>query len=368
MKDFIVENLKTGRIRPSKSPYTSPFFFGKKKDGKLRPIQDYQKLNQITVPNKTPLPLIKEVINQLNGAKVFSKMDIRWGFNNIRIKEGDEEKAAFVTSEGLFEPTVMFFGLTNSPATFQTMMNAILRPVILEGHVQVYIDDILVYTSTKEEHRALVRRVLQILKENRLYLKPEKCEFEKDHVDYLGVVVSVNGVAMDHEKVKAITDWLTPKKLVQVQEFIGFLNFYRRFIEGFSKIARPLHDLTKKDAAFTWTTECQTAFEELKHRVTSAPILAMARDERLMRIEADACQTATGGVLSQEQEGIFRPIAYFSQSLNETERNYDIYDRELLGIMKALKEWRHYVIGRKFKIWTNHKNLEYFMEKRDLNC
>ena len=156
MKDFLAENLRTGRIRPSKSPYASPFFFGKKKDGKLRPIQDYRKLNAIMVPNKTPLPLIKEVIDRLNGAKVFSKMDIRWGFNNVRIKEGDEEKAAFVTSEGLFEPTVMFFGLTNSPATFQTMMNAILRPVILEGHVQVYIDDILVYTSTKEEHRTLV--------------------------------------------------------------------------------------------------------------------------------------------------------------------------------------------------------------------
>ena len=152
MKDFLEENLRTGRIRPSKSPYASPFFFGNKKDGKLRPIQDYRKLNQIMVPNKTPLPLIKEVIDRLNGAKIFSKMDIRWGFNNIQIKEGDEEKATFVTSEGLFEPTVMFFGLTNSPATFQTMMNAILRPVILEGHVQVYIDDILVYTSTKEEH------------------------------------------------------------------------------------------------------------------------------------------------------------------------------------------------------------------------
>ena len=261
----------------------------------------------------------------------------------------------------------MFFGLTNSPATFQMMMNAILRPVIVEGHVQVYIDDILVYTSTKEEHRTLVRQVLQLLKENHLYLKPEKCEFEKDHIDYLGVVVSADGVAMDHEKVKAITDWPTPKKLIQVQEFIGFLNFYRRFIEGFSKIARPLHDLTKKDAAFTWTNECQTAFEELKRRVTSAPILTMARDEGLMRIEADACQTATGGVLSQEQDGIFRPIAYFSQSLNKTERNYDIYDRELLGIMKALKEWWHYMIGRKFEIWTDHKNLEYFMEKRDLN-
>ena len=152
-------------------------------------------------------------------------------------------------------------------------------------------------------------------------------------MDYLGVVVSADGVAMDHEKVKAIADWPIPKKLVHVQEFIGFLNFYRRFIEGFLRIARPLHDLTKKNTTFTWTNECQTAFDELKRRITSAPILAMARDEGLMRIEADACQTATGAVLSQEQDGIFRPIAYYSQSLDKTERNYDIYDRELLGIM-----------------------------------
>ena len=158
-------------------------------------------------------------------------------------------------------------------------------------------------------------------------------------MDYLGVVVSTNGVAMDPEKVKTIKDWPTPQKLVEVQEFIGFLNFYWRFIEGFSRIVRPLHDLTKKDTVFMWNDKCRMAFEELKGRITSAPILAMARDTGLMRIEANTCQFTTGGVLSQEQEGVFQPIAFFSQSLNETERNYDIYNRELLGIMKALKEW-----------------------------
>ena len=157
-----------------------------------------------------PLPLIKEVINHLNGAKVFLKMDIQWGFNNIRMKEGDKEKAAFIMSKGLFELMVMFFGLTNSPATFQTMMNTILQPVILEGHIQVYINDILIYTQTKEEHQALIRQVLQILKENSFFLKLEKCEFEKDHMDYLGVVASANGVAMDPKKVKAIKDWPMP--------------------------------------------------------------------------------------------------------------------------------------------------------------
>lgn len=157
-----------------------------------------------------PLPLIKEVIDHLNGAKVFLKMDIQWGFNNIRIEEGDKEKAAFIMSKGLFELMVMFFRLTNSPATFQTMMNTILQPVILEGHIQVYINNILIYTQTKEEHQALIRQVLQILKENSFFLKLEKCEFEKDHVDYLGVVASANGVAMDPKKVKAIKDWPMP--------------------------------------------------------------------------------------------------------------------------------------------------------------
>ena len=179
------------------------------------------------VPNKTPLPLIKEVIDRLHGAKIFLKMDICWGFNNIRIKEGDEEKAAFIMSEGLFKLTVMFFRLTNSPAMFQTMMNAILQPVIVEGKVQVYMDDILVYTSMMEEHQELIRQVLQILKENCLFLKPEKCEFTKEQVNYLGVIVSTNGVQMDLAKVEVITTWPIPKKLVEVQEFIGFLNFYQ---------------------------------------------------------------------------------------------------------------------------------------------
>ena len=327
LQEFLDENLKTGQIRPSKSPYASLFFFTLKKDGKLQLVQDYQSLNAITVSNKTPLPLIKEVIDRLHGAKIFSKMDIQWGFNNIRIREGDEEKATFITSEGLFKPTVMFFGLINSLATFQTMMNAILRSVIVEGKVQVYMDDILVYTSTIEEHWELIRWGLQILKENKLFLKPKKCKFEKEQVNYLGVIVSAKGVSVDPGKVEAIKTWPIPKKLVEVQEFIGFLNFYRRFIEGFSQVARPLHNLTKKDTKFLWDNKCQVAFDELKEWITSTPVLTMAWDEGLMKIEADTCQFAVRGILSQEQEGIFRPIAYYSKSLNDTERNYNIHNR-----------------------------------------
>ena len=186
-------------------------------------------------------------------------------------------------------------------------------------------------------------------------------------MNYLGVIVSAKGVSVDPGKVEAIKTWPIPKKLVEVQEFIGFLNFYQRFIEGFSQVARPLHNLTKKDTKFLWDNKCQVAFDELKEWITSTPVLAMAWDEGLMKIEADTCQFAVRGILSQEQEGIFRPIAYYSKSLNDTERNYNIHNRELLAIMKILKEWWHYVVGKLVEIWTDHKNLEYFMVKRYLN-
>lgn len=188
--------------------------------------------------------------------------------------------------------------------------------------------------------------MLKILWQNKLFLKPKKCSFEVDQVDYLGVVISSDGVAVDPKKVEAIVNWPQPRKLVEVQEFVGFLNFYWRFIEGFSQIARLLHNLTKKEAELIWTPKCEKAFAELKSQITTTSVLATTREEGL-RIEADACQYTIRGVLLQEQEGVFRPIAYYSKSLNDTERNYDIHDRELLAIMKTLKEWRYHLIGRK---------------------
>ena len=217
------------------------------------------------------------------------------------------------------------------------------------------MDDILVHTSTKEEHWELVRQVLKILRQNKLFLKPKKCEFKWEQVNYLGAVISGNRVAVDPKKVEAIVSWPKPKKLVKVQEFIRFLNFYQRFIEGFSQIARPLHNLTKKDTKFLWTNECQMAFNELKEWIMTIPVLAMAQDKGLIRIKADACQYTIGGVLSQEQERGFRPIAYFSKSLNDAKQNYNTYNRELLAIMKVLREWQHYMIGWKF-IRQKHEN------------
>ena len=364
---FLEENLKTGRLRESKSPWASPFFFVKKKDGRLRPVQDYRRLNALTKKNRTPLPLISETIDRLKEAKYFSKMDVRWGFNNVHIVDSDQEKAAFLTKRGLFEPTVMFFGLTNSPATFQTMMNHILRPLIKQGKVLVYMDDIIVFTKTIDEHRKVTREVLKILRENNLFLKPEKCEFEKTTIEYLGVVVSHNSLAVDPIKAAAIREWPTPRKLKEVHEFTGFLNFYRRFIPNFSRIAQPLYDLTKKGEPWAWTPARDEAFQQLKNLISNAPILRLANDYGRFRIEADACGYATGAVLLQEQEGLYRPIAFYSKSLTDVERNYQIHDREMLAIMRALYEWRHYVIGHEFDIWSDHRNLEWFRTKQNLN-
>jgi hypothetical protein len=295
---FIQENLNTGRIRTSKSPMASPVFFIKKKDGSLRLVQDYRALNLITIKNKYPLPLISELITQLRGAKYFTKLDVRWGFNNVRMKEGDEWKAAFRTNRGLFEPLVMFFGLTNSPATFQTMMDDIFRDLVAEGVVVVYLDDILIFTETLEEHRDVTRRVLELLDKHKLYLKPDKCEFEKTKVEYLGVIISHNSVEMDPIKVAGVADWPAPTSKKEIQSFLGFTNFYRRFIMDFSHHARPLFDLTKNDAKWEWLGEQQVAFNSLKAAVTSAPILVSPDNSRPFRIEADSSDFATSAVLS----------------------------------------------------------------------
>ena len=226
LQTFLNENLEKGYIRPSQTPMSSPFFFVKKKDGKLRPVQDYRKLNAGTVQNAYPLPLVPELIDKLKGTKIFTKIDLRWGYNNVRIKQGDEWKAAFKTNRGLFEPTVMFFGLTNSPATFQAMMNTLFKDLIDTGKVVIYMDDILIFTESIEEHRELVAKVLQRLADNDLYAKPEKCVFEAESVEFLGMIVSHNTVSMDAVKVVGVVNWPVPRSVKEVQSFLGFGNFY----------------------------------------------------------------------------------------------------------------------------------------------
>ena len=370
VREFVKEQLRKGYIRPSKSPQTALVFFVGKKDGKKRIVQDYQYLNEWTVKNNYPLPLILDVLENIGTKKVFTKMDLRWGYNNVRIKEGDEWKAAFTMPEGSFEPTVMFFGLTNSLATFQAMMNKLLRDLTNTGKVAVCIDDVIIGTETEEGHDELVAEVIKRLEENDLYMKPEKCKWKVREVDFLGVVIGPKGIKMEKEKVKGVLEWPTPKYVKDAQKFLELANYYHRFIEGFAMVARPLHDLVKKDKKWEWAEKEEKAFRELKEWFTKEPVLAAPDIDKKMRMEVDASDYATEGVLSMEcGDGLWRPVAFLSKSLNEMERNYEIHDKEMLAIIRGLEAWRHLLEGAqyKFEIWTDHKNLEYFMKVQKLN-
>jgi hypothetical protein len=361
LEKFLDEMVGKGYIRPSKSPYASPFFFVKKKDGKLRPVQDYRRLNSHTVRNQYPLPLIAQLISDLSGAWIFSKVDVRQGYNNVRIKKGDEWKAAFKTKFGHWEPLVMFFGLTNSPSTFQEMMNVIYKEVI-EKHaargtiIRIYMDDIAIATTgTMQDHIDAVRDVLRVAEQHDLYFKLSKCTFHASSIDYLGVIIEKGMTRMDPVKIMGIKNWPIPTKVKDVCSFLGFCNFYRPFIRGFAHLARPLNELTRKDAEWSWETRHQNAFEELKTRVTTEPVLAHPILTDPFELEVNASGFAMGAVLLQRKEdGKKHPIVYYSKTLSAAERNYDVYDLELLAIVNALDHWRPYLAGSPHKITTQN--------------
>jgi hypothetical protein len=239
-------------------------FFIKKKDGTLRLIQDYRALNALMIKNQYPLPLISELVNQLCSVKYFTKLNMRWGYNNVRMKEGDEWKAAFCMNCGLFKPLVMFFGLTNSPSTFQTMMNDIFQDLIMEGVICVYLDDILIFMKSIEEHRHVIRLVLEQLHKHKLFLRHDKF-FEQTTIKYLGLIILEGEICMDPVKVAGVMEWPTPKSKKEVQLFLGFANFYCRFIKGFSHHAKPLFKLMKKDRKWSWAEKEQGAFNQIKN-------------------------------------------------------------------------------------------------------
>ena len=324
----------------------APVFFVEKKDSKKRMVQDYRYLNEWTIKNNYPLPLISDILENIRTKKLFTKMDLRWGYNNIRIKEEDEWKVAFTTPEGLFEPTVIFFGLMNSPATFQAIMNKLLRDLINTEKVVVFIDDVIVGTETEEGYNELVAEVIKRLEENDLYVKPEKCKWKVKEVEFLGVVIGPEGIKMEKKKVKGVLEWPTLKCVKDVQKFLGLANYYYRFIKGFVTVARPLHDLVKKDKKWEWTEREEKAFKELKERFTKEPVLAASDIDEKMRMEVDALDYVMGGVLSMEcEDGLWRPVAFLLKSLNETERNYEIHDKEMLAIVRGLEVWRHLLEG-----------------------
>ena len=288
----------------------------------------------------------------------------------MRIKEGDEWKIAFTTPEGLFEPLVMFFGLTNSPATFQAMMNELLRDLINTGKVAAFIDNVIVGTETEKGHDEIVAEVIRRLEENDLYVKPEKCKWKVREVGFLGVVIGPEGIKMEKEKVKGVLEWPTLMYVKDVQKFLGLANYYCRFIQSFATIARPRHDIVKKDKKWDWMKKQGKAFRELKEKFTKEPVLAALDLDKKMRMEVNASDYVIGGVLSMEgKDGLWRLVAFLSKSLNKTERNYEIHNKEMLAIIRGLENWRHLLEGAhfKFKIWTDYKNLKYFMKAQKLN-
>ena len=310
------------------------------------------------------------MFDRLRDAKVFSALDLRAGYNNIRIAADHEWKTTFRTRYGSFEYLVMPFGLTNAPASFQQFMNEIFRDMADE-FVVVYLDDILVYSKDPSKHESHVRMVLERLRKHNLHVKPEKCTFHTDTVAYLGFRISPQGMCMDPEKTRAIRSWPAPRNVKETQRFLGFCNFYRRFIDHYSAIASPLTDLTRGDRPFQWSAQAEAAFTALKTAFESAPVLAHYHPDHPIIVETDCSDYALGGILSQidPQSQEIHPVAFHSRKLTPAEVNYDIYDKELLGVVDCFEAWRHYLEGapHRIRVITDHRNLQHFREKKTLN-
>ena len=373
LREYIADNLEKGFIRPSSSPAGSPILFVKKKDGSLRLCVDYRGLNAITVKNRYALPLIPELLDRLEGAKYFSKLDLRGAYNLVRIKKGEEWKTAFRTRYGHYEYQVMPFGLTNAPATFQALLNDVLRP-FLDIFVVVYLDDILIFSKTREAHTTHLRQVLTALRLHNLFVKLEKCSFYQAAVAFLGYIISDRGTSVDPDKVKSLAEWPIPSNTTEVMAFLGFANFYRRFIQSYSQIAEPLTKLLKKEATtkpFQWNTHAEESFDSLRKALTTAPILRHFNANEPIIVETDASDMAIGGCLIQKdpEDQKEHPVAYYSRKLTSAEINYEVHDKELLAVVACLREWRVYTEGARHQVtvFSDHRNLTYFTTSKILN-
>ena len=382
MKKYIDEHLGKGFIRPSSLAAASPILLVQKPGGGLRFCIDYRALNAVTVKNRYPIPLISETLGKLAGAVKYTKLDVIHAFNRIRMREGHEWLTAFNSRYGQFEYLVMPFGLCNAPGTFQGYINESLREY-LDVFCTAYLDDVLIYSSKEEDHASHVLQVLRRLHARGLQVNIDKCEFNTTRVKYLGMIVTTNGIEMDTEKVEAIQKWEPPLSVKDVQAFLGFANFYCRFIPKFAKKVKPLNELTKgtqyttksdnkkiKYGPFKWSEACQQAFKDLKRAFTTAPVLTHYDSSLETWVETDASNFVIAGVLSQMHGEVLKPVAYFSKKMTPAECNYMIYDKELLAIVKSFKTWRPElasVQNEPVKVLTNHQNLEHFMTTKQLN-
>lgn len=355
----VKEMLANGVIQPSTSPYASPVLLVKKKDGSWRFCMDYRNLNSITVKNKYPLPIVDELLDELKGSQWFTKLDMRSGYHQVRMSPEDEHKTAFKTHHGHWEFKVMPFGLTNAPATFQQIMNTIFSP-LLRKLVLVFVDDILVYSPTLEDHIQHLQQVFHILGEHQFLLKQSKCSFAKQSLEYLGHIISAGGVSTDPAKIQAVTSWPVPQDLKQLRVFLGLLGYYRKFIKHYGIISRPLIDLLKKDNIFSWNPQHQQAFDTLKQALASAPVLALPDFSKPFTIETDASATGIGAFLMQGGH----PIAYLSKALGVKTQALSTYEKECLALIMAVTKWKPYLQHKEFTILTDQKSLIHLREQK----
>ncbi len=362
--------LAKGLIQESSSAAASPVLFVPKAGGKLRLCMDFRRLNLISIKDRYPILSTDMLLNQLSRAKIYTKLNLRSAYHRMRVAEGHEWKTAFCTRYGLFEYLVMPFGLTNAPGVFQRLVNKVLRKFI-DRFVIVYLDDILIYSDNLKEHDAHVHLVLKELRVNKLYAKPEKCKFNTNIVEYLGFKVTLGGVTSDPVKIERVVKWTAPQSVKQLQGFLGFCNFYRRFVRNFSKVVSPVNHLLKKNVRWTWSRDCNKAFELLKAKFTLHPVLRHFQPEHPTRVELDASNIGIAAVLMQQQEDNkqYHPLAFVSRTSSLPKRNYKVHNREMLAIKYATEQWRPMLrsCADGFDVLTDNVSCKYFMTTKVLN-
>jgi predicted aspartyl protease len=357
--------IEQGIVEPSHGEWRSNVVLVKKKDGSLRFCIDYRRLNDITRKDVYPLPRIDTCLDALAGARWFSTFDLRSGYHQVKMNAMDKDKTAFVTRDGTFRFRVMPFGLCNAGATFQRLMDVIMSGLNFDICL-VYLDDIVLFSSTVEEHFSRLKLLLVRLRDANLKLKPSKCELFRRQVEFLGHVVSGEGIATSPSKIQAVSEWPTPRSVKDVRAFIGLASYYRRFVQGFAEVAAPLHALTGKEQSFLWDDRCQVAFQQLKQALTVAPVLAMPLDGEPYILDTDDSNHGIGAVLSQVQNGMERPIAYASRTYNRPEKNYCVTRKELLAVVYFLKRFQQYLLGRPFVVRTDHAALQWLRRTPDV--
>ena len=351
---------KQGIVEPSTSPWSCPVVLVRKKDGSTRFCVDYRRLNDVTRKDSFPLPRIDVTLNALNGATWFSTLDLKSGYWQVELEPSAKEKTAFSAGKGLWQFKVMPSGLCNAPATFERLMEAVLFGLSWKTCL-IYLDDIIVHAASFNDHIENLCRVLERLRRANLKLNPKKCRLFQQQVQFLGYTVSKHGISADQEKVKVVQSWPQPRSVREVRSFLGLCTYYRRFVPGFANIAKPLHQLSEKNAKFLWTEECNTAFRSLKHHLTKTPTLCYPDFEKPFILDTYASNVAIGAVLSQVADGVERPIAYFSQTLSKPETRYCVTRRELLAVLKATEHFHPYLYGNQFLIRTDHASLRWLL-------